>query len=120
MALRINQSVIRGEIDNRNQGRVYGSLWVIGRDQPIAVDLSGNCWRDLAGCIVRFNNPQPVSTEDERTDLLQPRQEGVAGDITASRKLRVFDVPLEQAMAMAKRGEAPPEHMANCLYMEWF
>ena len=48
------------------------------------------------------------------------RQEGTAGDITASRKVRVFDIPLEEAMAMLRRGEQPPEHKANSLYLEWF
>ena len=34
--------------------------------------------------------------------------------------MRVFDVPLEEALAMIRRKEKPPEHMANCLYLEWF
>jgi hypothetical protein len=34
--------------------------------------------------------------------------------------VRVFDVPLEEAMDMSRRKEKPPEHMANCLYLEWF
>ena len=27
---------------------------------------------------------------------------------------------LEQALEMIDRCEKPPEHMANCLYLEWF
>ena len=34
--------------------------------------------------------------------------------------MRVFDVPIEEALAMCRRGETPPEHMANSLYLEWF
>ena len=34
--------------------------------------------------------------------------------------MRVFDIPAEEAYMMCKRGEKPPEHMANCLYLEWF
>src|SRR5207253_2511249 len=34
--------------------------------------------------------------------------------------VRVFDIPFEQAYAMLKRGEKAPEHIANCLYLEWF
>jgi hypothetical protein len=49
-----------------------------------------------------------------------PQQRGPAGDITAARKVRVFDVPIEEALAMCRRGETPPEHMANSLYLEWF
>ena len=47
-------------------------------------------------------------------------QRGRIGDLTASRKVRVFDVPMEQALEMIDRGEKPPEHLANCLYLEWF
>ena len=47
-------------------------------------------------------------------------QRGSIGDLTASRKVRVFDVPLTDALDMIHRKEKPPEHMANCLYLEWF
>jgi hypothetical protein len=48
------------------------------------------------------------------------QQRGPAGDITAARKVRVFDVSIEQALAMSRRGERPPEHVANAMYLEWF
>lgn len=47
------------------------------------------------------------------------RQRGTAGDITAARKVRVFDIPFEEAYAMIKTGGTPPEHVANSLYLEW-
>jgi hypothetical protein len=47
-------------------------------------------------------------------------QRGTIGDLTASRKVRVFDIPLEDALAMIRRKEKPPEHLANSLYLEWF
>jgi hypothetical protein len=53
-------------------------------------------------------------------DSLHPEQRGTIGDLTASRKVRVFDAPLEEALAMIRRGEQPAEHMANCLYLEWY
>src|SRR2546421_3733221 len=49
-----------------------------------------------------------------------PQQRGPAADITAARKVRVFDVSIEEALAMSRRGETPPEHMANGIYREWF
>src|SRR5712691_2326057 len=119
MAWRINQSVVRGEIDNRARGRVIGRIWLTGRADPIALDLSGNCWRDLAGCLLRFENPRPTAAADERTDLAAV-QKGAAGDMTASRKVRVLDVSLEEARRLAQEGATPPEHMANSLYIEWF
>ena len=36
MALRIHESVVRGEIDNRVRGMVRGKIWIEGRAQPVA------------------------------------------------------------------------------------
>lgn len=52
--------------------------------------------------------------------VLASIQRGYIGDLTASRKVRVFDIPFEEAYSMIKRGEKPPEHMANSIYLEWF
>ena len=119
MAWRIRNSVSKGEIDNRKRGRITGCIWLVGRGEPVTLDLEGNCLRDLAGCLIRFENPRAKATADERIDLARS-QVGTAGDITASRKVRVFDVPLEEALRLRKAGETPPEHMANSLYIEWF
>jgi hypothetical protein len=129
MAWRIHDSVLRGEIDNREHGRVRGRLWLLGYDQPVTLELSGNCRRDLAGCLVTFVNPQPTAAatpspamrkRDKANSGLMIQQAGVVGDITASRKVRVFDVPLEEALRITREGGTPPEHMANSLYIEWF
>jgi len=53
-------------------------------------------------------------------DALNPVQSGQIGDLTASRKVRVMEIPMPEAYLMKKRGEPVPEHMANCLYLEWF
>src|SRR5882724_2102071 len=119
MAFRIHESVLRGEIDNREKGIVRGNIWVHGRAQPLTLDLKGNAWPDLAGCLLKFTNPlDPIG--DPHIESLNPVQRGMIGDLTASRKVRVFDIPIEEADAMCQRGEKPPEHMANCLYLEWF
>jgi hypothetical protein len=119
MAFRIHDSVVRGEIDNRSKGVVRGKIWVEGRDLPVVLELQGNAWPDLAGCLLTFNNPQK-RIPHAHLDSLHSIQRGGIGDLTASRKVRVFDVPLEEALDMARRKEKPPEHLANCLYLEWF
>src|SRR5512144_1891106 len=119
MAMRIHQRVVRGEIDNRELAHVRGRIWLIGVNKPILLDLTGNCWRDLAGCRMTFSNPQPTLPADENYQVA-PAQIGTAGDITASRKVRVFDVPLDEALTILKKGGTPPEHMANSIYIEWF
>jgi hypothetical protein len=119
MAWRIQDSVIRGEIDNRIKGVVRGRLWLHGIVDPIVLELTGNAHADLAGCRLRFVNfspPIPMRSDAE----FNPLQRGSIGDLTASRKVRVFDIPIAEAFAMIKRGEKPPEHMANSLYLEWF
>ena len=118
MAWRLRTSVVRGEIDNRTKGKISGKIWLAGRNEPVVLDLEGNGYRDVAGCLVVFENPDP-QVGDEHTDLFA-EQKGAIGDYTASRKVRAFDVPLEEALEMIRCGETPPEHMANCLYLEWF
>jgi hypothetical protein len=119
MAFRIHDSVVRGEIDNREKGIVRGRIWVAGRAEPVMLELRGNAHPDLAGCLLRFTNPLET-TPHPHLDSLDPVQRGTIGDLTASRKVRVFDAPLEDALAMTRRKEKPPEHMANSLYLEWF
>ena len=119
MAFRIHDSVVRGEIDNRVKGVVRGKIWIEGRAEPVALELQGNAWPDLAGCRLTFTNPQK-RIPHPHLDSLDPVQRGSIGDLTASRKVRVFDLPLEEALAMIRRKEKPPEHIANSLYLEWF
>lgn len=119
MAFRIHDSVLRGEIDNREKGIVRGKIWLCGRVEPVTLELKGNAWPDLAGCLLKFTNPAKP-TAHAHIDSLHPLQRGTIGDLTASRKVRVFDIPFEEAYAMCKRGQKPPEHMANSLYLEWF
>jgi hypothetical protein len=119
VAFRIHECVVRGEIDNRVKGIVRGKIWVEGRPEPVLLELEGNAWPDLAGCLLTFTNPTKRIAHPH-LDSLNPLQRGGIGDLTASRKVRVFDVPLTQALEMLHRKEKPPEHMANSLYLEWF
>jgi hypothetical protein len=114
MAWRIEENVVRGEIDNRSFGRVYGKVWLTGRGDRLALELTGNCHKDLAGCRVTFTNPAPKS---DRNLALAADQSGAVGDMTAARKVRVIENFDYLAM---KKGKKFPEHMANCLYLEWF
>jgi hypothetical protein len=116
MAWRLHEHVLRGEIDNRTRGRVTGRIWLAGVEGPLVLELVGDCDPDLAGCLLRFENPRPIALTAKPP---ASRQRGTAGDITAARKVRAFDIPFEEAYAMIKAGGTPPEHMANSLYLEW-
>lgn len=119
MAFRIHDSVVRGEIDNRAKGVVRGRIWLAGREDPVSLQLQGNAWPDLAGCLLTFVNPLG-RLPHPHLDSLQSLQCGSVGDLTASRKVRACAVPMAEAAAMFRRGEPPPERLANCLYLEWF
>ena len=119
MAFRIHDSVVRGEIDNRLKGAVRGRIWLAGRAEPLTLELHGNAHPDLAGCLLTFvNSLAPIRHPD--FDLLTSLQRGVAGDLTAARKVRVSPLPVDRADAIRESNEQPPEALANSLYLEWF
>ncbi len=117
MAWRIEESVIRGEIDNRTRGRVTGRIWFAGRAAPVELELTGNAWRDLAGRRLEFVNPAP-----KPGDLggLAAKQTGVIGDCTASRKVKVPEIPLDQIGEYYAARKPWPWHWGNSLYLEWY
>jgi hypothetical protein len=117
MAWRIDEAVVRGELDNRVRGRVTGNIWVAGRDEPVVLELEGNCWRDLAGRRLEFTNPQPKPGDLAKLAALQ---RGAVGDITASRKVKVLEFPIEDLHLYYKTGKVMPWHWGNSLYLEWF
>lgn len=117
MAWRIDEQVIRGEIDNRIRGRVTGRIWFVGRDTPVEIDLAGNAWRDLAGRRLEFVNPDPQAGD---LDRLAARQDGVIGDCTASRKVKVPDIPMSQIGEYYAARKKWTWHWGNSLYFEWF
>ena len=117
MALRLDNAVIRGEIDNTSRGNVRGRLWLVGREEPVVLDLRGDAWRDVAGTRLSFVNPHPEA--QSAAEALQPRQKGFVGDITASRKVRVeSDAEIELNLAAA--GGRGSGEWCNSLYLEWF
>jgi hypothetical protein len=117
MAWRIEESVIRGEIDNRIRGRVTGRIWFAGRTEPLELSLTGDCWRDMAGRLLEFTNPEPKAGE---FDHLATLQQGAVGDISASRKVKVPDIPLDQIGEFYAAKKPFPWHWGNSLYLEWF
>ena len=119
MAWRIEDSVVRGEIDNRVRGRVTGRIWFAGRSQPMELNLTGNGWRDLAGRRLEFTNPHPTMGNTSLEGLIN-FQRGTVGDITASRKVKVPEIPMEQIGEYYAARKPFPWHWGNSLYLEWF
>lgn len=117
MAWRIDEVVVRGEIDNTQEGRTTGTVWLAGRERPLLLELEGDCWRDLAGAKLAFVNPNPIV---EDTSDLTEIQRGVVGDITASQKSQVLLISEEEAEKLEEAGRDVPTIWKNTLYLEWF
>jgi hypothetical protein len=118
MAWRIDEAVTHGEIDNTVEGRTTGRIWLAGRDEPLVLTLDGDCWRDLAGTRLRFENPSPVV--QAAAIGLETMQTGIVGDITASRKNKVAMVGDEELQELYEDKAAIPFEWKNTLYLEWF
>jgi len=119
MAFRIHKEVERGEIDNTTRDVVRGRIWLAGREDPLELELRGNCHRDIAGCRLTFKNPEP-ETCVEVTQHLFTEQRGTVGDMTASRKVRVLEVPVEEMLRRKRAGLDWTEHWGNGVYLEWY
>ena len=118
MAWRIEDAVDHGEIDNTVEGHTTGRIWLAGRDEPLILSLDGDCWRDLAGTRLQFDNPEPQSTPD--AEALDVDQAGIVGDMTASRKNKVPTVSEEEFNELYHNQLDIPFEWRNTLYLEWF
>ncbi|RYD30817.1 MAG: hypothetical protein EOP85_23410, partial [Verrucomicrobiaceae bacterium] len=118
MAWRIEEAVVHGEIDNTVPGRTTGRVWLTGREEPLILSLDGDCWRDLAGTRLQFENPAPQASAD--AESLDVDQSGIAGDMTASRKCRVPTVGEEEIHELYQGDREIPFEWKNTLYLEWF
>ena len=113
---RLADSVIRGEIDSRDPDRVIGRVWLVDRTFPIEITLRGNPMRDVAGCLLEFENPDPMPEDNEG---LSPIQMGVPGIITASRKVRVLEVTADGNSRQDPLLNTTNK-VGNAIWIEWF
>lgn len=118
MAWRLDEAVEHGMIDNSVEGTTTGKIWLVGRDEPLILSLNGDCWRDLAGSVLEFENPSPMPPSEPLE--LDTEQTGITGDITASRKARVPELTEEQMDEYDRQGRDIPFKWRNTLYVEWF
>lgn len=116
MAWLIHGHVARAVVDNRIRGRVTGMVWLGGRKQPLRLNLWGNAWSDLAGCLVQIEN---VSFDADPLPGLASEQFGVCGDLTATRRGRM---PAAQPDHWSRAHPQLPIPMiwGRGIYVEWF
>jgi len=118
MAFRLDQAIVKGEIDNTERGRVRGLIWLVGRKEPLKLDLEGDAWQDVAGAKIHFVNPEP--RRQKKQGDLKPLQQGVVGDITASRKVKHITASDEEWQRCMEDDRPIPFEWRNSLYIEWF
>ncbi len=118
MAWRLDEAVEHGMIDNTVEGTTTGKIWLAGRDEPLILSLNGDCWRDLAGTVLEFENPNPKVCSEANS--LDTEQNGIVGDITASQKARVPQISEEQITEYYRQNREIPCEWKNILYLEWF
>jgi hypothetical protein len=117
MAFRIDSHVRSGALDFTVRGIVTGHLDVIGRGEPVRLRLHGLPWPDLAGHRLTFHRGA-LAGDEPAGDGFHPEQEGSVGDMTASRKVKIPDRPVEEWI---KLPAAERQHtFGNCLYLEWY
>jgi hypothetical protein len=118
MAFRLDQAIVRGELDNTEQGHLRGRIWLEGRAEPLTLDLEGDAWRDVAGARITFTNPEPRRQKNQGD--LKPTQHGIVGDITVSKKVKQITASDEEWQRCMEDGKQPPHEWRNSLYIEWF
>lgn len=111
MAQDLSHLIHGGYLFNRRRNSVFGQLYFHGREEPIHVELAGNCDPDLAGRGFEFTLPENspwLSHEDEEAlQRLDHRQIGPVVSITAARKV-----------AIPRPGEDRTDWQL-CLHLEW-
>ena len=120
MAFRIDSYISHGEVDNTLHGCTTGKLWLVGQKKPLRLLLEGDCWRDIAGSLLTFKNLKPEAPTRAVLKDLDLEQNGIVGDITASRKVRVPTVEESEWEHYLSRNEPLPTAWTNSLYLEWF
>lgn len=118
MAWRLDEVIEHGIIDNTVEGTTTGKIWLAGREEPLILSLNGDCWRDLAGTVLEFENPSPRACPE--SEAFDTDQTGIVGDITASRKARIPEISEAEIIECHRQDQEIPCRWRNLFYMEWF
>ena len=106
MVWRLDDVVVCGEIINRRKNSVHGYLGLRDRDQPVMLQLTGNCGPELAGRHLRFEVREGALPDQYDFDAARfaTQQVGPTGRMTIGRPPNAED---------SSSGPL-------CLHLEWF
>lgn len=119
MAMRIDNAVIRGWIDNTTPGETRGGIELVGLKRPLQLILRGNCRRDLAGTRLDFINPDPKAQPD-LISKLHYLHRGVVGEMTVSQRVKVPLIKSTEFEDYLEQQKEIPFAWQNSIYLEWF
>ena len=120
MAIRLAEFVRAGTIDCSEKGVITGELLVEGMSSPMKLNLKGTPHPDIAGCVLKFSNPEVDVLDFEIADYLELEQTGFAGDMSAAQKRKVLSMPLEEFSQATEEEREAATVWKNTLYLEWF
>jgi hypothetical protein len=133
MTVRLGELVESGEICNTRWYSVHGWIQLRGSENPILLQLTGNCDPDLAGWRIRFQSrehPGVVVSDQARETVEKPtavdpaslagEQIGPTGTMTATRRVKVAQCTRAEFEHRSRLGEPPPRTWSLCLHLEWF
>jgi hypothetical protein len=124
MAFRLDDLIIAGFFCHSRQFSFHGRILLRGCEDPILVELTGDPAEDLRGRMFEFEvprNDRPPTDEDrKRARAFNNQQIGPVGEITAARKQKTLDVPVEEIHHRLEPGDTPSVQERHCLYLEWF
>jgi hypothetical protein len=117
MDLQLSNAVLTATFSNEIPNLVTGTIQLAGAQHAIYVELQGNFLSDIAGCSIEIINHVP-KTDNALLSKLHRHQIGIAGEMTASRRitqsLRKSAPPISMAIA------PPKGSLKNLLFFEWF
>lgn len=117
MDIHLSNSVISGHLTNEIPNLITGVVHLIGRKQPLQVELQGNFLRDIAGCRIDWINSIP-NMGCEVSDTLRTRQFGAAGEMTASRRVR--RMTSKNTISPWPALDHAADGLKNLIFLEWF
>lgn len=89
MAWRPNEQLIAGELDNTVRSKVTGWMRFVGVKGKVKFELEGDFLSDIAGCRIRFENPDSGGEPGYMKHFCKA-QKGEVGDITAGLPLQPY------------------------------
>ena len=124
MAFRIGDLVLAGVFCHSSPYSVHGHLVLRGSEEPYMFELTGAPAADLRGRSFEFSVPandrEPSDDDRKLATAFAAQQIGSTGDMTAARRVKTFNCPLEDIPRLMELHQLPPTTRRQCLYLEWF